>query len=495
MRKVLVFILHLQTAWTASCMAQSISLSSVPFDDYNFANMKVIGQDTGGFFLLQSNLPMELSRDRVGFRNRKYKIAYYNFNLAPVWNKPVEPSPEQASVETVTFAQQKILVTSAAFLKSENALKIYCRWINNKGAEIKNQSAGTFHLSGNDHDKLKIVVSANQLLIGILVTDYIHENLQIQHLIITDSSFSLIKEKSLQIPYGEKKFSTEEIALSDNGDFCLIGIRSMKIDGSKRRRSEDFLMYSCTVADTSFRQHVLGDSSIEVTSASISFDNLNSRLLCSGFYADNKTSTGAGIVYGYIEMKKPDKFHFFSTSIDNQTQMKILGERFRGHDIGIINYPIQKLILRNDGGVVLIAEAFYSTDYSYYDYFSQSYTRSIEYHYNNIVAVSINSDGSIHWLNVIRKNQTSTDDGGSFSSFCPVVTDKSFIMIYNSDISRSSDIITATVSANGEQNETSAIKTSNNLLLYSRSGKQISENEVIVPCISRKKLMLAKITF
>ncbi len=490
-----VLVLTLAAAPVPSMLvAQTITLSPAPFEDYTFDNLRIIGQDAGGFFMLESNLPLDLDRDRVGFRNRKYKIAYYRHTLAQAWVTAVDASPSQASVDAVAFANEKIIAVSTLFDKGESSLRVHARWIDNQGRPFRDQSVGVFRLAGNEYDKLQLVVSGNQRLLAFVVTEH-DGNFQRMHFMLADSTFTVLKQKAPVIPYDEKSFTPEEYALSDNGDLHVLGVRSVKTETSGRKREEDFLLYACPLAADTLHAFTVGAPGFDITSASMAFDNLNDRLLVTGFYADKASSAGAGVMLATLDMKDPQTLVFRSSPIDNQTQLKILGERNRSYDIGLINYPIRKIVLRSDGGAVIIAEAFFANDYSYYDYFTQSYTRSIEYHFNNVVTVSINADGSIHWLNVVRKNQVSTDDGGNFSSFCPVLTESAFVLVYNADVSRDNEVTTARITASGKKNETGTIRTPNNLLLYSRSGKQISANEAVFPCISKKKLMLAKITF
>ncbi|MBK7855311.1 MAG: hypothetical protein IPJ79_10760 [Bacteroidetes bacterium] len=65
---------------------------------------------------------------------------------------------------------------------------------------------------------------------------------------------------------------------------------------------------------------------------------------------------------------------------------------------------MKKVILRSDGGAVIIAEVAYTSEFSYYDYFSQTYVRRVEYHFENAAIFSVNADGTIHWNTVLRKN-------------------------------------------------------------------------------------------
>src|SRR5262245_52076344 len=71
-------ILLILYAGTIDSVSAQISFSEKPADEPGFGFVKVIGQDEGGYFVLLSNLSHNLEADRVGFKNRKYKIAYYD---------------------------------------------------------------------------------------------------------------------------------------------------------------------------------------------------------------------------------------------------------------------------------------------------------------------------------------------------------------------------------------------------------------------------------
>ena len=91
-----------------SAFAQSYTISPVNLDDAVYSHVKVIGQDEDGFYLLQSNLSLATERDRIGFKNRKYKISYYDFSLKQKWNKALTPFEDGANVEAVTFFNNHI---------------------------------------------------------------------------------------------------------------------------------------------------------------------------------------------------------------------------------------------------------------------------------------------------------------------------------------------------------------------------------------------------
>ncbi|MEP7168000.1 MAG: hypothetical protein ABI855_01390 [Bacteroidota bacterium] len=482
--------------FSQSVHPQTVFLSPSSMDENSFDYSKVIGQDDDGIFLLESNLPFELGRDRIGFKSRKYKVAYYTNELMPKWTKSVDAMPGDASVQTILFSQQKIFIASAIDNKSQNRLSIYCHWMNNKGEVIKNKEIGNVQFENNsDFDKAKLITSANQQLTGVIVHEYTDDHKQSVHILVIDSTLRLVYNKNLEINYAEKNFFTTDYSLSDKGDFHLLGVRTIKDRNAGRKKQEDFVLFSAPSDSLHFSEYNIGENNRDVTNASIIFDNKNNKIVCAGFYADRSSSTGTGIIYAALEMSNPSQLMIKSHSIESGTKFQLLGERNRGSDIGLSNYPVEKIILRNDGGAVIVAEDSYTNDYSYYDYFTQSFTRRTEFHYNNVVVISISANGTIDWLDVIRKNQESEDDGGEFSSFCPVLTPDEMILVYNSDISRNSEVLGARISNTGVQTENHITRSSDHLFLFSKFGKQVSENEVVIPCISKKKITLVKLTF
>jgi hypothetical protein len=492
----LFLIIALTFFFSKESHAQTIFISPNEIDENNFDNIKIIGQDDDGVFLLESNLPFELDRDRVGFKSRKFKAAYFSNDLGIKWVKQFEAMPANAIIQAVTCSQEKILIVSAIDSKSQNILSIYGQWMNNKGEIVKNKEIGTIAFENrNDVDKAKLITSANQQFTGVLIHEYNDGSKQTLHLLLMDSANNLVGNKNFVINYSAKNFITTGYSLSNKGDFHLIGVRTMKDKNAERKKQEDFVLFSAPADSSRFSEFFAGNANTDVTNASINFDNINNKIVCAGFYSDRASTTGAGVIYATIDMNNPTQMVVKANPVEVGTKIKVLGGRNRASGTELTDYPVEKIILRSDGGAVIVAEASYTNDYSYYDYFTQSYTSRTEFHYNNIIIVSVNADASIAWLDVVNKNQESEDDGGAFSSFCPLLTSDELILIYNSDISRNSEVLGARISNTGGQTESHVSRATDHLLLFSRNGKQVSENEVIVPCISKKKMTLAKITY
>ncbi|RME12050.1 MAG: hypothetical protein D6816_01385 [Bacteroidetes bacterium] len=115
----------------------------------------------------------------------------------------------------------------------------------------------------------------------------------------------------------------------------------------------------------------------------------------------------------------------------------------------LYNYSLDRLILRSDGGAVLVAEQFYIEretyyrdyypTYGYYPYgYYNSYYRNSRdidylYNYNDIIVVNIRPDGDLQWTARIPKWQETRNDGGYYSSYAMSIVRDKLYFLFNDD--------------------------------------------------------------
>jgi hypothetical protein len=108
---------------------------------------------------------------------------------------------------------------------------------------------------------------------------------------------------------------------------------------------------------------------------------------------------------------------------------------------------------------------------------------------------SINNDGKIHWESIIRKNQVSEDDAAFYSSYILSLDVDQIHVIYNKYIRKATDIISCSINNKGETSEKILVKENDNILMMPGGGKQISADQLIVPCIQKNKSNFMRISF
>ena len=161
----------------------------------------------------------------------------------------------------------------------------------------------------------------------------------------------------------------------------------------------------------------------------------------------------------------------------------------------LINYKVKNLIIRGDGGGVLIAESQFVSESSTFNVYSQMYSTSYTYHNNNVIVFSISPNGNIDWEQVVRKRQISENDGGVYSSFSPFLYKDRLLFLYNEAIKRKADVQMAAVNFKGEFSENPVIPSKKDLVIMPAGARQISSAEIVIPCLYKSQPGYVKITF
>jgi hypothetical protein len=472
--------------------AQNVVVSGFTFEDSGYDEVMVAGYTANGFYVLQSNLPFESNRDRIGFKNRKYRLSFFNHQLNRLWYQNIEPEP-QSVVQGLYFHKNKMMAVSTTLSKTagEQQASILIRLYDENGNKSEVVNAGTIQLSSIP-EKTRVIISENRRLTGILLPEFVEDERLRIHFMLLDSTLNQLSAKTLDIPCRKKSFYLEDYQLSDRGDLAMLSIQQLR---ENKKRLDEYRIHFCSITSYTPEHIVISRQHEETAGAGIVFDNLNQVLIGAGFSAEPSLSSRTSIFIIRIPAQNPAAAVHQVVPVDDNYKFKLASVNERNSANGLFSYPIRKMILRNDGGLVMIAEAFYTYEYSFYDYFSQSYMRRIDYQFNNIVGISIHPDGRIHWLNVIRKTQESTDDGGVFSSFMQMTTDSDLIMVYNNFGNRDNELKFSMIDATGKFVESSTIRSPVPVILLPRFGKQISANEAVIPCMNKKKFSLAKVVF
>ena len=492
-RLFITVILLLLVSYIAT--AQKLTVSPDAIDD-NLSYMKVIGQDENGFFLLQSNLSFELMRDHVGLRSRKYKLSYFGNDLRPHWTKSITTHVEDGNVEGVIFYHEKAVVLSSVWNKAESKLIYYFDAYNPDGSLSSSaKKTGECIVDKNSSlEKPQLLLSASKNKIAIYCNEMRAKD-QVIHLIVADTSFTVTTASKATLSYAEKDLSFSNAVLSDSDQFCLLAQLRLRDADKERKKLWLYRLFYLDNASDSFKEFVVNEAERQMTEASVVIDKKNNTVVVTGFYADQGSFAGTGILFASIPLTNPTTLHKNNFTINGDAQSTLIGERNSGNSMGLFNYPIQKIILRNDGGAVIVAEAEYLSEYSYFDYYTQSFNRRVEFHFDNIVVMSVNVAGTIDWTQVIRKDQTSVDDEGLYSSFAYAINSDEISILINNDIGRNNEIVDYRIDSKGKISNKKITRQGDNISLIPRSGRQVDESTIIVPGINKKRIHLLKIEF
>jgi hypothetical protein len=151
--------------------------------------------------------------------------------------------------------------------------------------------------------------------------------------------------------------------------------------------------------------------------------------------------------------------------------------------------------LRNDGGAVIIAEAVYTTEYSYYDYYMRTFINRIYYHHDNVIQLSVNKDGSMTWANVIKKEQTSENRDDAYVSYAFAMSKGKLRCVYNRYLKRKTQVMLSSTDALGNEKLGELFSEDQDIFILPSAGKQVEENLLVIPAFKGKEFHLAGINF
>lgn len=230
-------------------------------------------------------------------------------------------------------------------------------------------------------------------------------------------------------------------------------------------------------------------------------DNVNNRIYIGGFYSDKKNGNYDGVQYTWFDINTGEFKNYKATPFDEKMR-NIAGESNTKRAFN--NYRVNDMIVKSDGGVVMMSEDVYVTNrnsyapgfgfYSWYYPVMSSYVR--EYHYDDVLVMSLSAEGNLEWSTFIRKDQYSQEDGGMFSSYAFVNTGGGLGFLFNDFNSRRSRIQMASVDNAGEIKMRSLdAGRSDDPDWLPRSSKQVGGREIIVPCLRKRQICFAKVIF
>jgi len=468
--------------------SQSIEISEKAIDDFSLGYTKIIGFTESGYFILSANNGYDVSGERVGFKSPKYKLGFVGKDLKLAWEKPVDSRVENGIVRMVSFLNEKAMVLTSTWSKSTSKLTYSAFCIDEKGdlrgewntlSEIEFKKEPLYFGSSTSLRKERFMIYA---------AAEVESGMQLSVLVF-NKEMEIVTRTEEMVRQPTRNFSIEQCAVSDSGKAILLGLRTEKQKALSSKR--DNTWYAYTFSNNRITEMPLGRGR-DVTYLNLVIDEFRNEAVLTGFYSDKESFVGAGILHGRMKLEGDTTILSQYISIDASQNLRLKGARNNGESGGLATFPVRKTIPRGDGGVAIIAESAYTTEYSYFDSFSQTYTRRLEYNFGDIVVFSLNNVGNLQWSASVNKEQSSMDDGGIFSSYCMLVGSHRLDFLFSEPISKKAKVLRGTVSHQGIPDKVVPVQLPEGTLLLSEGGKQVSENSVVIPALIKRKLHLIR---
>lgn len=476
---------------------QQVKWSQPLQDNKKFPYLKILGEDDNeNIFVLKSNLSLDNSRENAGFRNRSYLLQYFSPDLALLWEKDLKTSYEDGRITDIRLVNGKLITTSYFYEKKNKSYYFYSQYLgkdaNWLGKPVLVDSLIATSLDENN--KPGLINSLDQNLLAFSYRKVSKDDkIQSLNVVVLDTNLAAKYSKEILIPISTQLFVQQEVVLTNSGSFLLLGTRYTTEKKIKEPNQSYYELYGYNYLQDKFVHAVVKDDTKFLTEASIIPDNLNKSYVVAGFYSEKTMYSTAGIFYYTLAEDSLIDRQVVHAPFSQAYLQKFMGDQKENREL--VNYTIDRLIVRKDGGVALIAESMYKTSRSYFDYYMQSYISHVYYHYGNVMVLSVNPDGSFLWNNVITKDQNSVDDGGLFSSYFCAVTGGKLAVVYNKFADENSSVLLTFINSNGNQQTEVLFNELEKVSIAAQSARQIDEETIVLPAFRQNKFYLIRINF
>lgn len=285
-----------------------------------------------------------------------------------------------------------------------------------------------------------------------------------------------------------------EVALGNKGEFFWITEKNNR-RGKLEKHELDVIHFS---AGGIQRSRVPLGAYLTVDARFV-YDNNNNRLSAAGLWSEKGRERANGAFYMSVA-PGTDSSPVLRYETFDEKFLSILRQKETGDDSkGIADAEVRQLMLRQDGGIVLVAERYREVQRGSAagrGFFRDGMRMIVDYYYDDVFVLAFSPDGQSHWKTILHKKQYSQDDEGTFSSFFLMRNADRLRFFFNDEIKYENTCSEYVLSVVGEFDRNSLLNTLNqNLRLRFRDALQMNATECLVPSEFRGRLKLVLLRF
>jgi hypothetical protein len=398
----------------------------------------IVGNDPTGFYTLRSDL------SAISLFNRDAKAMFlerYDTENKLVFSKElIIPAPARANgkfkFEGLYYLHGQLVLFSSFLNKDTGRNSAFATKVSADGVvennmvevasfgEATKRNSGSFNIILSN-DSSKVMVFEN-------LPDERHENERFQFRVL-DNSLQILADKTIKLPHLDKDTGLNAFRVDNDGNAYVLLSTNKKREERKNKEQK----FAYRIIGYFRNEDLTKEYEIRIPGRFISdltFDlDKNKNLLVAGFYADDKKMRASGTFFLRVDF---DTKAIITQSVKDFTpeflQLFMSRTKAKNENAGVSYMDLDKLIVREDGGVLLVAEQ----EHWYVVTTNTGRTSRTDYHYenNDIVFVNISPNGSIDWISRVPKRQHTVNDGGFYNSYSLTIMKDKIYLVYNDNI-------------------------------------------------------------
>lgn len=396
---------------------------------------KIIRSDKDGLFVLRQQ-----DSGIFGGPLRTYYLEKFDRRLSHIYTRELQLLPEfknrsDISFQTLHYLKGNFHVYSSFYNRAADKKTAFVQFYNKEGKAIgkslnidqieasRRRNSGNFEFTYSI-DTSKILVFRNEPFAKGEPERFACK--------VYDNNFQLIWSKSIELPYEDQVFSVQRFRVDNDGNIYVLGkAYKGKVPREQRNGNPNFryVILHYFNSGAAFKEYTitLGENFITDITFKV---NANNDIIGAGFFSKTRSYNINGTFYLLIDGQSKE----VKTQSTKEFPVSFLSEFLNARQVrkerGLFEYDLDEIILRNDGGALLIAEQFIVRAVTTND--NRGFARTNYYfYYNDIIVTNISPTGTIDWYLKIPKEQISTNDGGFYSSYARAVVKDKIYFIFN----------------------------------------------------------------
>jgi hypothetical protein len=493
---------------TAQSVPPRIYYTEPEREDSRRTNFEIIGKVGGNFLVYKANR----SDDAICIYDNEMKLKQ---------RLKLEVTPDQLiNVDFVAYADFFYMFYQ---YQKKNVVHCLAVKIDGSGKQLMEPVLlDTTHIGWAANNKIYSTVNSDDKQ-RIMVFKINSKNPQSFYFttLLYDNALQLQKKDRMNLGMEERNDFFTDFYLTNEGDFAFCKVI--------KQNSSDYISKAYMIIkypdSTSFSIKNLGTGDRILDEVKLKVDNNNKKLLVNAFYYKQKRGNIEGLYSIIWDKTTNEKISEIATVFDEELRAAAKS-RDANVRMAFNDYYIKNVLIRKDGGYLLVSESQYNTSrgtsFNRWDYFNwgNPWISPLDYYYSpfynswnnpgtrwggpnnltryhaeNMMILSYDKEGKLEWSNVIPKTQFD-DESENLISYQMLNTGGEIHFLFNQFERRVLMLNNQSLSSDGKITRNPTLKNlDKGYDFMPRFGKQVSGKQILVPCLYRNYLCFAKIDF
>lgn len=363
---------------------------------------------------------------------REYGLIKYDQNLKKQWMKPVFEQNGRKHLDLLTVIGENIMVFVSEYFPKEKVVKTFYSAYDLKGKAIIEDQVLTVYPNQTEQkvDLSYILSPDKRKLLCFKDLSLRREADQVKYYLFDDQG-EREQDGEIIFKYSDDKFSLVDLRVSNEGNIFALG---KHFPAGKNTMSDNYryLLFRYDRSNSNLQEIKIEFDTKIITDLAFRLDK-DENVYLAGFYSNMSSSRIIGTIFRKISgtgQTLTEAVEEFS----DEFKAKFLsqGQIERGKELANFSMHHDQndngIILRSDGGVLLMAERYYQTYQTFRDVYGY-WTQQTMHHYEEVILTSIDPSGKIEWHAIVDKNQV--DLNPSRCSYFYAIGEKGAYIFYD----------------------------------------------------------------